>query len=149
MESSNVKSSHATNLLLLLIIFISFTLASPKWNIALAPWIAYTAMLRFFRHSSLRKSILLGWSITYVAALIASWKVVPFPFPALLVFSLVSTGILLIPYLLDRWTTKKITSWYSTLVFPMAMVTLDYIASKGGGERFWDFTKPCPTLCNE
>ncbi len=27
---------------------------------------------------------------------------------------------------------------------------IDVLASKGaGGERFWDFTSPCPTLCSE
>ncbi len=133
MQSTNDKSSHAINSLLMLIIFISFTLTSPKWNIALAPWVAHTFLLRFFRQNRLRTSILLGWSVTYLAALIASWKVVPFPFPVLLIFSLVSSGIVLIPYLLDKWLNRRVTGWYSTLVFPMAMVCLDYLASKGGG----------------
>ncbi len=127
------KSNPLPNSLLLFIVFVAFALTSPKWNIALAPWIAYTFMLRFFRQNKLRKSILLGWGTTYLAALIASWQVVPVPFPALLLFSLVSTGILLISYVIDRWLSKRITGWQATLVFPMTMVVMDFIASKGGG----------------
>jgi apolipoprotein N-acyltransferase len=113
--------------------FISFSLTSPKWGIALAPWLAYTAMIRFFRQNELGKSIWLGWGVSYLAALIASWEVVPVPFPILLIFSLVSTGLLLIPYVLDRWLHRKFSGWHSTLVFPTAMVLMDFLASKGGG----------------
>ena len=127
------KSNALPNSLLLLIVFVAFALTSPKWNIALAPWIAYTFMLRFFRQNKLKKSILMGWGVTYVAALIASWQVIPMPFPVLLVFSLVSTGFLLIPYVIDRWLHNKNIGWWATLVFPMAMVIMDFIASKGGG----------------
>ena len=133
METSITKPKLIPNYILLPLIFISFALTSPKWSIAIAPWLGYTFILRFFRQNPLGRSIWLGWVITYLAALIASWKVVPMPFSILLIFSLVSTGLLMIPYVLDRWLQKKFLGWPSTLVFPTAMVLMDFIASKGGG----------------
>ena len=133
MTTSDNRSHTISNYLLIPLVFISFALTSPKWSIAIAPWLAYTFMIRFIRQNTLRNGILIGWAVTYLAALIASWKVVPIPFPALLIFSLVSTGLLLLPYLLDRWLNQKYSGWISTLVFPMAMVMMDFLASKGGG----------------
>ena len=121
------------NYILLPLLFICFALTSPKWNIALAPWLAFPLMIRFFRQNKWWKAILLGWLISYLAALVASWKVVPLPLPILFVFSLVSTGFLLIPYVLDKWISPKIPNWTASLVFPCSMVIMDYIASRGGG----------------
>lgn len=120
------------NRLLLPILFLAFMLTSAKWVFAIAPWIAYTLMLRFMRQNQWKKSLLIGWVVTYVAGLIANYKVVPMPTPFLFVFFIVVTGVGLIPYALDKWLTARISHLLASFVFPTAMVTLDYIASQGG-----------------
>ena len=90
-------------------------------------------ILRFFRQNRWWKAILLGWLVTYIASLIAAWRVVPMPLSFLFVFSLISTGFLLIPYILDKWLNSKVKHWSSVFVFPAAMTIMDFIAAQGGG----------------
>lgn len=131
-SSSNKKGAlFIPNAILIPLIFITFALTSSKWIIAVAPWLAYTFILRFIRQNKWKKALLISWALTFIAALIAQYKVVPLPTPIFCIIFLVMTSIALIPYSIDKWLNTKINNLSATLVFPSLMVSLDFIVSQG------------------
>jgi apolipoprotein N-acyltransferase len=59
------------------------------------------------------------------------WGVVPLPMPGYLVFAASSAFISLIPFLLDKLTRHRLPLSVQSLVFPAALVTLEFINSQG------------------
>ena len=116
---------------LLLTLFISLIMISPKWNIGIFSFLAYTANLRYFRNVKMWKATLLTLFVYCSASFIANQGVMPFPGPLMLTFILINGTIQLIPFLLDKIMYKRLPPEVSVFVFPAAAIVVDSFIAHG------------------
>lgn len=107
-----------------------------KWNIPLMAWIAPIFLIRFFRGSDKAgRNFLLMW-LASAGVAIVSWsratalsRISPIAEPILfIVFSLIG----LLPYVVDRIYYRRFaSSFWPTLIFPVAFTAIDFFSSSG------------------
>ena len=112
---------------------IYFSLLSVKWMFPPAAWIAPALLIVLMREFKLWRSLLWGFSVLYVSALIAGYQVMPFPTIIFLFIALVSSLKQLIPFLLYRLVYRQTRGWYLTLIFPCLYVAFEYLNGFDGG----------------
>ena len=102
---------------------------TPRWTIPLAAWLTSVFLLRFVRTQPLLRGILLVllanvlvWGVALRGVLLASGV-----FYYLDVFNIAVVAIL--PYLLDRLLARRLGGLLGTLVFPLAVTTVSYLAA--------------------
>ncbi|NJM06712.1 hypothetical protein HC891_11790 [Candidatus Gracilibacteria bacterium] len=103
--------------------------SAPAWVIPLAPWLSAIFMLRFFRSQPLWRAIPLQWFGVAVVVIFSQWGFIPAPAPFAIVAMFIASLLGLLPFLLDRWVGARLPNALSTLVFPLAVVSLDYVLS--------------------
>ncbi|HMA38363.1 MAG TPA: nitrilase-related carbon-nitrogen hydrolase [Chloroflexia bacterium] len=105
--------------------------AGGRWVIPLAAWLAPVFLLRFVRTQRLLPGLLLAWLVRSAAAAVVTQGTILYPgiIPyALVVFtSLVAT----LSFLADRLLAPRLHGFSGTLVFPLAVTTLEYLSSFG------------------
>lgn len=107
-----------------------------RWNIPLAAWLAPIFAIRFFRASDKAgRSFLLLWLATTVPVTI-SWygaTFMHFIHPTVeAVFFLLTAPIGLLPYVVDRLYYRRFgSSFWLTLVYPVAATAIDFFSSSG------------------
>jgi apolipoprotein N-acyltransferase len=90
-------------------------------------WFALTFLLHGWRGMSTRSGLpRLGLAL-YAASLIADRGSFPFRGPLYFAAVAAMTALGLVPFLLDRWGSGRVVGWPSTLVFPMAYVTQEFL----------------------
>jgi apolipoprotein N-acyltransferase len=110
---------------------VLFLFVSGQWAIPLAAWLAPLFLLRFVRTQRLLPGLLLAWLIrAAVAALVLKGLLMylGFVYYALVVLL---TGLTMLPYLADRLITPRLNSFVATLIFPLAVTSLEYLGSFG------------------
>ena len=118
------------NTVLLLLAFISGVLLSPKWTLAIAAWIHFTVLLRFYRDNNW-KGYLISIPVLVLSSFIAQKEVLPFDTVTMYSFIIVATIIGLLPYLIDRFTYQLLPGWISTLIFPTIFTLFNYFIEQG------------------
>lgn len=118
------------NISLLIIAFLSGIFISPKWTIALAAWMHYAVLLRFYRDNNW-KGFLLSIPIMTMSSVIAQMEVIPMGFVTVLVMMLVGTTIGLFPFIIDKFAQKHLPDWALTLIFPAVFTAFGYIMDMG------------------
>lgn len=111
---------------------ILYVLGTGKWSIAFASWLWPVFLLRFTRMKSSRWGLLLA-AVVFVAGFAISWqgtmKLVPY---FVFVTAAIIAGLLyMLVFLVDRFITPRIKGFWSTLVFPLAFVLVEYLYSFG------------------
>ena len=110
--------------------------AGGRWNFPLATWLVPIFAIRFFRDSEKAgRSFLLLWLATAIPTII-SWNgatFMYFMYPAVeAAFFLLMTPLALIPYVVDRLYHRRFgSSFWVTLVYPVAATALDFFSSNG------------------
>jgi apolipoprotein N-acyltransferase len=131
----NIFFAISTRVLILLSIWmltvISFILISPKWTIPLVAWAAPAFLLALVRSLSPVKGFFIGFLALVVSSSIAHYEVAPLPDVIFVIFVIVGSLIGMLPYLADRLIAKRFNGFLSTLVFPCARLTLEYMDSLG------------------
>ena len=106
-------------------IFILFS--NGKWNIPIATWLFLVFALRFWRTQPLKRGFIIYTLVSIVPFYFAWQGVVPIPgigyFIFVVIISLFNASI----FLIDRLVAPRLKGFVSTLVFPLAMVTMQYI----------------------
>lgn len=118
------------NLFLLSIILISGIFISPKWNLAIIPWLHYIVALRFFRNNNW-KGFLIAIPVFTVAAVVAQYKVFPMDVFSLAMFMLVANTIGLLPFIIDKIGYKKLPAFAATLLFPVVHTLFNFFMDQG------------------
>ena len=107
-----------------------------KWNIPFLGWIAPIFLIRFFRDSEKAgRNFLLMW-LAYTVVGFVSWsgatalsQISPVAEPILF---LITTLISLLPYVVDRIYYRRFaSSFWLTLVFPLAFTAVDFFSATG------------------
>ncbi len=115
----------------------SSILASAKWHIAVFAWISPLCYLYFFRLGKVNRKLLWAVPVFIIASMISSVDVAPFPLPALVALGIIDSIKMMIIFFPDRWITKKSNHFFSTLFFPAAYVSLEFLNTKFGGGVWW------------
>jgi apolipoprotein N-acyltransferase len=108
--------------------------ATGQWNIPLVSWVQPVLFIRFMRTRRWWVGFLLIWLASFVTGSIAWWNILGFGMP--LPFFLFTIGIntLLIagvPYLADRLLAPRLGGFAATLIFPLGVTALDFLAMSG------------------
>jgi len=113
-----------------------FLFYAGRWAIPLAAWLAPLFLLRFVRTQQPLPGFLLAWLVRFAVAVIFVLQGSQFPpsaspgigyYALVLLLSLFS----MLPYLADRLMTPRLNSFIATLVFPVAVTSLEYLSSFG------------------
>jgi len=112
---------------------IAFTFSGLNWHVWFAAWIAPVLMLYFARNSKWTEYLILFVGIGFGSAISKSAENLSGIF-LIYITTGVSYGLLhTLPFVLDKLLVRRGTSFYSTLVFPAAVVFTEFALSLGIG----------------
>jgi apolipoprotein N-acyltransferase len=126
-QSSITKKSKYWSFLWLALaaIFILFT--NGKWNIPVATWLLLVFALRFWRTQPLKRGFVIYTLVSMIPFYFAWQGVVPIPGIGYFIFVVILCVFNSSFFLIDRLLAPRLKGFISTLVFPLAMVTMQYI----------------------
>src|SRR5580765_1420292 len=122
---------------LLLIGAVSSILASAKWGIAFFAWLAPVSLLYFYRLVHVKRKLLWFLPVLIVISIASSFDVAPFPVPVLVILGILEGLKAMIIFLVDKWINKKSNHFLTTLFFPAAYVSMEFLNTKLGGGVWW------------
>ena len=129
-ENSTLESEHWAYLWLF-VGFAFLVFSNGIHNvIPVATWLAPVFLLRFLRTQPKRKGLLLFAPVYLIA-----WTIMVYDLysgmPAVVSFitAVVYGIVFLLPFLADRLMTSRVESFLGTFVFPLAVVTIEYLLS--------------------
>jgi apolipoprotein N-acyltransferase len=106
-------------------IFILFS--NGKWNIPVATWLTLVFALRFWRMQSLKRGFIIYTLVSIIPFYFAWQDVVPIPGIGYFIFVVILCVFNSSFFLIDRLLAPRLKGFVSTLVFPLAVVTMQYI----------------------
>jgi apolipoprotein N-acyltransferase len=118
---------------LFLLTTITLILLSPKWVFPAAAWFAPFLIILFIARQVPWKAYALAVLTLFASSLISLHNVMPFPGVFFPIMTFVISVQAAIPFLVNRVLYPRIQNWSKTLVFPFALVILEYVTSFGGG----------------
>ncbi len=101
-----------------------------QWTIPIVTWIGTIFTIRFMRTQPVVRGYLLVWLTNYVGVSIAWWNILGqgMPVPMFLITMGISTLIIgALPYLVDRLLSHRLPGFTSTLIYPLAITSLDFL----------------------
>jgi apolipoprotein N-acyltransferase len=101
-----------------------------QWTIPLMTWLGSIFILRFMRSQPILKGYLFAWLTNFITVSIAWWTILGYglSLPAFLITMAISTLFIgALPYLLDRLMVPQLKGFASTLVYPLAVTTLEFL----------------------
>ena len=117
---------------LLFIVAGALTLAStPNYSFLPAVWIAPLLWLFLARELRWKIFVPVFILIQAIVSIIGNIGIFPFPLPMMIIFYLIISVISAIPYLLDKLTDGKIPTLLHSLIFPSAMVVVQFVFAQG------------------
>lgn len=110
---------------------------SGRWTMAAAGWLAPLFLLHYAHAVSLWPALFGLWLATALAIGFSNWRIIPVPvFIYPLVVLLLSMPMVL-PYLADRLLAPALPGFLSTLVFPLAWTTVEYLGARTNPFGTW------------
>lgn len=108
-----------------------------RWVISLTPWLSTVFLLRFIRTQKPLRGFLIAAVAGSAAGFFAMLGVVPAGITEYLITVVLSAFIGMLPFLADRLLAPRIKGFASTLVFPLAATSLDYLSALGNPFGTW------------
>jgi len=108
-------------------------LGSAKWTVFIGPWLGLPLILYFMRKVKIWKAIVFGFLGLFASGLISAYEASPAPLPVLIVIMLIITFKSVLPYMVDRLSKAEKRGFFGTLIFPAAMVVLEYLTMLESG----------------
>ncbi len=106
-------------------IFILFS--NGKWNIPIATWLFMFFALRFWRTQPVKRGFIIYTLVSIIPFYFAWQGVVPLSGISYFIFVVIICLSIALIFLTDRLLAPRLKGFVSTLVFPLAMVTMQYI----------------------
>jgi apolipoprotein N-acyltransferase len=98
-----------------------------KWNIPLATWLSLVFSLRFWRTQPLKRGFIIYTFVSMVPFYFAWQGLVPIPGVGYFIFVVIVCLCNALIFVADHLLAPRLKGFVSTLVFPLAMVTMQYI----------------------
>ena len=126
-QSIATKKSNYWPFLWLALAAIFILFSNGKWNIPVATWLFLIFALRFWRTQPVKRGFIIFWLVSIVPLYFAWQGIVPFSGIGYFIFVVI--GSLFYPsiFLIDGLIAPRLKGFVSTLVFPLAWVTMQYI----------------------
>ena len=105
------------------------TLLGFLWAIPLTMWLAPIFILRFVRTQKTWVGFLLAWLSSFLVIGITFREALPLPLPEYIITMLVTSLTGALAYLADRLLAPRLKGFAATLVYPLAVTSLDYIGA--------------------
>jgi apolipoprotein N-acyltransferase len=126
-QSSITKKSRYWPFLWLALAAILFLFYDAKWNIPIAAWLTLVFALRFFHTQPLKRGFIIFVLVLIIPCYFAWQGYVPLPGLVYFIFVVIVCVSNSLTYLIDRLLAPRLKGFVSTLVFPLAFVTVQYI----------------------
>lgn len=101
-----------------------------KWIVPLAAWLAPVFLLHFTRGAHPIGGILWVWLALFIALSVSNREVIPLPGAAFVGMTAAIAIAMTLPFLADRLLAPYLSGFLSTLVFPVAWIALEFMASR-------------------
>jgi len=101
-----------------------------QWTIPLVTWIGSIFAIRFMRTQPVVRGYILIWLTNFIAVSIAWWNILGqgMSLPFFLITMAISTLLIgALPYLADRLLSHRLPGFASTLVFPLAVTSVEFL----------------------
>jgi len=108
---------------------IAYTFSGLNWNVGIAAWLAPVLLLYYSKNSKWSGILLLGLGIAIASAISKSAENLPGIFLIYITTGLGYGLVYTLPFVLEKLLTGKDERFYTTLVFPSAVVLIDYLLS--------------------
>lgn len=110
--------------------------------VAIAAWVAPVLLLRFSRTETSTVRAWLLVALVYLLAGLVQMRGQFLPVPTAMVMVIVGSVALVrsIPYVLDRWLNRRLRYMSRSLVFPVAMTSMEFLATRFGPYGSWGAT---------
>ena len=102
-----------------------------------AAWIGLAALVHASRSMSTGRLVPLFWVALYVSLGIAKRDTLPVPGPIYLAILAIEATIVTLPFVVDRTVSARVGGVAATLVFPMALVTAEFLRSRFTPAASW------------
>jgi apolipoprotein N-acyltransferase len=103
-----------------------------------AAWIGLAALVHASRSIPAMSGATFLWLALYASLAIANRDTLPIPLPAYLLIFVVEATIVTLPFVIDRFASPRIGGALATLMFPMALVTAEFLRSRlTSGASWW------------
>jgi len=126
-QSSITKKSNYWPFLWLALATIFILFSNGKWNIPIAAWLTLVFALRFWRTQPLKHGFIIYTLVSIIPFYFAWQGVVPIPGIGYFIFVVILCVFNSSFFLIDRSLAPRLRGFASTLVFPLAVVTMQYI----------------------
>jgi apolipoprotein N-acyltransferase len=103
--------------------------ANGRWMLPAAAWLAPLCLLRFVRTRGVIAGGIAGFAVVAATSAVVWRGLVPLPGASYLIVTSVMGLASFLPYLADRVLSPRVRGWGSSLVFPLAAVTIEYVSS--------------------
>lgn len=101
------------------------------WLVPPIVWLAPALTLRFLRTQPTLRGFALALPVTAAMLAVLLRGVAPIPGVGYAIFVVIGATLGLVPYLLDRLLAPRLPGFAATLVFPCAMVALEFLNAQG------------------
>lgn len=118
---------------ILIIGLIGYTFAGLNWNIGIAAWVAPVCLLYFTKNTRWSGFLFLFLGMALSAAISKTAENLSGLFIIYITTGVTHGAINSVPYLIEKLLVKRGNKFYSTLIFPSAIVFVEYILSLGLG----------------
>ena len=112
---------------------IAFALSGLNWNLGIAAWIAPIFLLYFTRNSKWPEFLFLFLGMALSSAISKSAENLSGIFIIYITTGLSHGVINSLPYIIEKLLKRKENKFYSTLIFPSAIVLIEYLLSLAFG----------------
>jgi len=121
----------------------SLLIADGRVTIAFAAWLAPLCLMRFVRLQTRWRGLLIAYGVLCVTRGVTYAGMIPIPGIFYFIFLLISGFTSLLPFMADRFLHGRLSGFARTLVFPTALVTLQFFGSHGpfGTWGAWPYTQ--------
>jgi len=103
--------------------------ANGRWIIPIATWFYPVFLLRFLRLQKPFRGVIILALINGGISAISWWKMVPVPIGIYFVISFLFSNIMILAFLADRLLATKMNGFFSTLIFPLAWCSLEFLCT--------------------
>lgn len=127
---NKIKSNDTLVSYLLMILGMGlFLLSNGKWIVPIFTWIAPVFLIMAFRTIKRWHGRLLFFVLIFILRSIQFKGMIPAPEVMYYMIILSGSIFIMLPYIIDRWLSKKINGFTATLIFPIVSVIAEYVVA--------------------
>ncbi len=106
-----------------------FLLSNGNWTVPIFTWIAFVFLIRAFRTFKKWYGRFFFFVLIVVTQSLKFKGMIPAPGVVYYIIMLSGSLVILLPFVADRWSSKRINGFAATLIFPIVSVLLEYLTA--------------------